>query len=200
VKKALAVLAAAAVLLAALLAVRAVKTDSARATPPSFDTTTEASITRLQVVLGGDSVTVVKTIRGADEAWVVLPDSFVADAERVRYVLSRLVRLEDKEPVARNPDAARLAEFGLSAAEVKRIRWTLASGEGREIHLGHTSGTDFNSTYWKRPGNATVFRTPGSFTSDISVYPGDWATPLDAGSHGETVTEIPVPGVGASAP
>jgi len=167
-------LAAAVALLAALLGVRQWGALFATSSRYVFDTAAAASITRLEVSLAGDSVTLVKKPAKGGGLWVVLPDSFPVDTARLSFALARVLRLEDKELVSKSSSESRLAEFGLTPSERKVIRWSGAQGASTVVHLGHTSGTDFNSTYWKRPGSAEVYRTPGNFTHEIGVFARDW--------------------------
>src|SRR5690606_23404932 len=137
-----------------------------------FDTAQEMSIDRLHGVLQEDSVTVLKR----DGDWRVLPDSVPADTARIGLTLRRLLRLEDKEIVPFTAHTARLLDFALHAAAVKRISWSTSGKKAvtKLIHLGHTSGIDFTSTFWKWPAHSDVYRTPGNFTHEIGSRPRDW--------------------------
>ncbi len=135
----------------------------------AFDTTQTAAVERLQVAMYDDSVTLVRDAG----RWRVLPDSSPADTARVGLALRHLLGLQDKEIVSRTTDPSRLAEFGLDAGERKRVSWQVR-GRTVTVYLGHTSGIDFNSTYWRHPERTDVYRTPGNFTHEIGVRPRDW--------------------------
>ncbi len=168
-KKTLVLLTAGLVILGAVLLMRA--GDRARALAPghAFSLGDTAKVDRLEVAMHAGRVTLVRN----EGMWRVLPDSFPADTARVRTALRHLLGLQDKEVVSRSADTARLAEFGVHGGDRKLITWT-AAGRTVSIHLGHTSGIDFNSTYWKHPDGDEVYRTPGNFTHEISVNPRDW--------------------------
>lgn len=168
-KKTLLALGGAVLLLVAILLVR--ERDSLKASQARyvFDTAQAPLIERLQVRLQDDSVTLAKR----DGRWLVMPEGFPADSARVALALGHLLRLEDKEVVSAAADAGRLADFGLHAEEVKHVSWT-SRGVTTRIHLGHTSGIDFNSTYWKHPERTEVYRTPGNFTHEIGAHAREW--------------------------
>lgn len=168
-RKAVWILAVGLALLVTLLLMR--ERTQARATAPgyAFDTTRVAAVDRLHVRLQDDSVTLVRL----GGTWRVLPDSFPADTARVHAALRNVLKLQDKEVVSVSTDAARLAEFGLYTGDRKRVAWSI-DGRTETVYIGHTSGIDFNSTYWKHPDRVEVYRTPGNFTHEIAVHAGDW--------------------------
>jgi hypothetical protein len=174
------------VLLAAILLVRDMVGLGKHKTAYAFDTTLVSTITRMHVSMQGEEVTLIKTVEG----WQVLPDSFPADTARIALALRHLTRLEDRELVSRSTDPMRLAEFGLSPEEVKIVTLTEGSGNRFIIHLGHTSGVDFNSTFWKHPDRIEVYRTSGNFTHEISINQLDWFAP-DSTSQSESKSDAP---------
>jgi hypothetical protein len=157
-------------LVAALVLVQALRDRGAADSHFVFDATEVASVTRFEVSQQSEVTVLIR--RG--EVWVMLPDSIPVDAERVENALHRVLRLEGGTLVSTSADNVRLREFGLDTENVKRVKWTLASGKTRHILLGNTSSADFNGTYWKHPDQAGVYRTPGNFTHEIPVSPSAW--------------------------
>lgn len=172
-KKTLLTLAGALLLLAVILLVKDQRDKAAAKPRHVFDATAE-DVTSLTLAYQQDSVALVR-LAGR---WVNAADSFPADTARLYRVLDRVLTIQDRERASRSADTARLAEYGLSAAEAKRATWTLADGTRQTVLLGKTSGTDYGSTYWKFTDRPEVYLTPGSFTHEIPARPQDW---LDMG-------------------
>lgn len=168
-KKTLLLLTAGLVILGAILLMREGARARALAPGHAFNVGDTAKVDRLEVAMRAGQVTLIRH----QGLWRVFPDSFPADPGRVRMALRHLLGLQDKEVVSRSTDTTRLAEFGLYGDDLKRITWT-AAGRTVSIHLGHTSGIDFNSTYWKHPEGDEVYRTPGNFTHEIGINARDW--------------------------
>jgi hypothetical protein len=168
--KVLLALGGALLLLAALLLVREWQEKAASRAGYAFDTASIGDVTGFSAAYQQDSVSLIRS----GGRWIDAADSFPADAAKLTAVLRQILKVQDNERVSLLNDSTRLAEYGLSSAEAKRVEWTLSDGTRSTILLGKTSGTDYNSTYWKRPGEAGVYRTPGNFTYDIPVRPMDW--------------------------
>ncbi len=173
-KKALAALAFAVLMLAGLFTIRHMM--ATRAAAPRFayaDMTAEA-VVRLHVSYWGDSVTLVKEAG----QWVTSRDRFPADTARLRRVLGHLLGLQTREQVSRRDsdriDAAELAAYDLDATRARHVTWTLADGRSAQVSLGKVSGIDYGSSFWKPSGEAVIYRTPGTFVFDVSSRSQDW--------------------------
>jgi hypothetical protein len=172
-KKTMLLLGGALLLLALVLLIKDQRDKAALRPQYAFDTAAVAGITRLHVAYQGDSVTLVRS----GVRWLIGTDaseSFPADTTRLATVLQHVSKVQDRERMSRSTDSNRLAEFGLSPGEAKRVEWTLAGGKRFVILIGKTSGADYSSTYWKREGEPDVYRTPGNFTYDVAVRAQDW--------------------------
>jgi hypothetical protein len=168
-KKTLLALAGAVVLLVLVLGVKTCADRRMHREVFVFDTAQVARVERLEIAHGGRTAVLAKR----DGRWVT-SDGFPVDSLRMGRVLAALLRTRATEKVSESGDPARLAEFGLSEGEAKRLRWKLASGEAYTLLLGKTSGADFSSTFWKWEGAREVYRTPGAFTHEASVSEADW--------------------------
>jgi hypothetical protein len=135
-----------------------------------FDTTQVADVVRLRVVYQGDTAQLEKREGG----WFLTPGGEPANGERVQRALRGLLGIRSRDKVSESSDQARLEEFGIGSAEAKQVDWTLSSGEKSRVLLGKTSGTDFNSTYWKWPDKPGVYSTPGDFTFDLASQAQEW--------------------------
>jgi hypothetical protein len=171
VKKTLLSLAGALLLLAAILLIKDFR-DKAAAKPRYVFKTPVEEVTSLTLAYQQDSITVLRL--GGTGRWVNAADSFPADTALLFRVLDRVLAVQNRERVSRSADTARLAEYGLSAAEAKRAAWTRADGTRESVLLGKTSGTDYASTYWKFEDQPEVYLTPGSFTHEIPAGANNW--------------------------
>ena len=138
-----------------------------------FDTAQVSEVVWLRVVYQGDSAELRRGTSPRDP-WVIARSGEPADAGRVQRALRGLLGVRDHEKVSESGDEARLREFGIDAAEAKRVEWRMASGKSAVILLGKTAGTDLNSTYWKWVDKPGVYSTPGDFTFDLASQEEEW--------------------------
>jgi hypothetical protein len=173
-KKALLMLGGALLLVAVLFLIQDYRARAALRPKFAFDTASAESVVRLHITYQEASVELVRAGTSKPAQWKTGSDGYPADTVRLRTVLDHLVRLQKRERVSEGGSNAVLAEFGLDSAEAKRVEWKDAEGKTFAVLVGKTSGSDFNSTYWKPLDEAAVYRTPGSITFDISVQQNDW--------------------------
>lgn len=173
-RKALAVLAVALVLLAGVFLVRKIADRNAAAPRHAHADMRPEAVVRLHVSYWGDSVTLVKE----GERWVTSGDRFPADTARMRRVLGYLLGLQTREQVSRAASGRDgdldLASYGLDDARARQVTWTLADGRSVQVQLGKVSGIDYGSSFWKPVGEAVVYRTPGTFVFEVSSRSQDW--------------------------
>jgi hypothetical protein len=174
-KKTLWVLSAALLLLIAVLGTHAIRERLRDGADFVFDNDRIPEIVSLRVIYLRDTVDMVRK----GPRWVMARDDSPVDTLRMANALRHLMGIRSDHKVSESGDEARLVEFGLNAAEAKRVEWKLASGEKQSVLLGKTSGTDYNSTYWKWEDKPGVYSTPGNFTYEIGSVAIEWKTPPD---------------------
>jgi hypothetical protein len=170
VKKMLWFFAGALVLLALVLGLRKFGDRALNREGFVFDTSDVAEVVYLRVVYQGDTA----ELDRKQGEWVTIREGVKANPARVERALRGLLGIRSQEKVSESPDEARLAEFGIGAADAKQVDWTLASGKKARVLLGKTSGNDLNSTYWKWEDEAAVYSTPGDFTFDLASREQEW--------------------------
>jgi hypothetical protein len=170
VKKTLWIFGAAALLLVLVVAGMKIGERAANREGYVFDTTQVAEVVRVRVIYQRDTAELTRE----NGRWIGVRTGATADAERMQRALTGLLGIRAREKVSESNDPSRLDEFGIGPADAKQVEWTLASGEKFRVLLGKTSGTDFNSTYWKWEDKPGVYSTPGDFTFDLASQEFEW--------------------------
>ncbi len=185
-KKALAALAVAVLVLAGVFKVGTWMREQAVAPRSPYADMAPGDVVRLHVVYLGDSVTLIRP----EGHWVTARDRFPADTARLRRVLGHLLGLQRKEEVSRafsgEPADMNLAAYDLDDAAARRVTWTMSDGRTVTVLLGKVSGIDYGSSFWKPADSAVVYRTPRPFVFDVSSRSQDWKdttlfTPFEPG-------------------
>ncbi|HEX2612041.1 MAG TPA: DUF4340 domain-containing protein [Fibrobacteria bacterium] len=169
-KKALVALLAAALVLGLVVAFMKWRDVFAARPHPVFTDTRFDNAASLTIRYLGDSV----TLSPKEGRWVTSDDGFPADSTHLRRALGALASLEARETVADSAVGEDLVEYGLNPEETKRVEWKTTDGAIHRIQLGKLSGIDYGSLFWKKEGEAKVYRSPGTFIWDFSSRPVDW--------------------------
>jgi len=134
-----------------------------------FDTLDLKKVKELKIIKGEN----VAHLTFSSGYWSVQPDKFPADTAKVNKFIRTIFKLQNKELVSINP--ARSGEYGLDSLESRHILCLDEKGKVLlDVFLGKTAGTDYSSTYFRKPGQPEMYRSPGSFGMDMGPSPNDW--------------------------